>query len=127
MIPFNLDQPLFHLASDEAMRVGNHPKGQARGRTNSLIHFLRSHNALRWILLRAKKGWPDVTNDDQAQDEAESPHSLTPPRIDVNVLSRDSWGTDSTNLLINHPSPNGIERLRLMDSHSTTTPPFCSL
>ena len=32
------------------------------------------------------------------------------------VLSRDSRGTDSTKPLINHPKPNGIERLRLMDS-----------
>src|SRR5262249_39563634 len=53
-------------------------------------------------------------------------HLPTPSRIDVSVLSRDSRGTDSTNPLTNHPKPNGMERLRLMDSHSMTTPPSCS-
>src|SRR5262245_47047669 len=60
-----------------------------------------------------------------------SPHCVsrpaTPSRIESKVFRRDSRGTESTYLSISQPKPKGMDRLKLIDSHSTYTPPSSSL
>src|SRR5262245_17438721 len=53
--------------------------------------------------------------------------SVTPFLIVLRVSSSDSRGTESRYLPISHSRPNGIDRLRLIDSHSTKTPFSSSL